>query len=94
MNAHGTTHEEQLLFIRDGSFFEGLRMKSLLWTALLSLVTLLVLPNASFAQSVLTDDAHVNCSSGDDDDDSDKDGASTIHSGGASTTCGAKTRLI
>ena len=49
MNAHGTTHEEQLLFIRDGSFFEGLRTKSLLWTALLSLLTLLVLPNASYS---------------------------------------------
>ena len=61
MNTQETTCERQSLFIRGRQFWcaqRRLRTSSFLWAALMASVVLLALPGASFAQSVLTDDAH------------------------------------
>src|SRR6266481_1588816 len=54
------TYQGQPLFIRDEQFRSAqrqLQTTSSLWRSLLSLIVLLALPCASFAQSALTDDA-------------------------------------
>ncbi len=52
--------QRQSLFICEqfGSVQRRLKARSFLWTSLLSLIVLLALPNVSFAQSPLTDDAN------------------------------------
>ncbi len=70
-----------------------LRTINFLWTALLALFVLLALPAASFAQSALTDDAHVNCSGGDDDDYAHDKARDAANSGGGTGNCGSHQKL-
>jgi hypothetical protein len=67
MNSTETAREGQSRFIRNsqfGSRRRRLRTSGSLLTALLSLVVWLAFASASFAQSALTDDAHVSLSQG------------------------------
>ncbi len=63
----------------------------ILLPTLFVLLALLALPNASLAQSALTDDANVNCSADDDDDDGHE--SASKNTGGGGTNCGARPSL-
>ncbi len=96
MNPDETISEGQTPFINDrkpGSILTRLRPPIVLWGSLLSLVLLLTLPGASFAQSALTDDANVNCSNDDDDDDDHAHKSPSTNTGGGGSNCGGKTSL-
>ncbi len=92
MNPHETINEGQPLFIRRKlrSVRGHSRIAIFRWPSLLALVLLLTHPNASFAQSALTDDASVNCSSHDDDNDGHESSSTNTGGGG---NCGAKPSL-
>src|SRR5262249_15274544 len=84
-------YEEQDFLIHDELCGRGRRRTGkFLFIALWSLILLLGGAAASFAQSVLTDDAHVNCSPGDDDNDDGRRGA---NNGRGDTNCGAQSSL-